>query len=134
MKMERVLTPHVAEPGPGLWSNCLRHGNHVCIAGLVAVDGDFKVLAVGDPAEQSRIIFRNIRHYLTEAGGGLGDVIRMRVYLQNLERDRPAFLAARREFFTGDFPCSTLVEVSALVSPEMLVEIDTDAIIGVGAD
>lgn len=132
MAIERVRTPHVAEPGPGLWSNCLRHGNQVCIAGLVAVDADFNVLAVGDAAEQSRIVFRNIRHYLEAAGGGLGDVIRMRVYLQNLARDRPAFLAARREFFTGDFPCSTLVEVSALVSPEMLVEVDADAIIGAG--
>ena len=49
------------------------------------------------------------------------------------KRDRPAFLAARQEFFTGNFPCSTLVEVSALVSPEMLVEVDADAIIGAGA-
>ena len=57
----------------------------------------------------------------------------MRVYLQNLERDRPAFLEARREFFTGDFPCSTLVEVSALVKPEMLVEVDADAVIGAGS-
>ena len=67
MAIERVLTPHVAEPAPGLWSNCLRHGNNVYVAGLVAVDADFNVLAVGDPGEQSRIIFRSIRHYL-EAG------------------------------------------------------------------
>ena len=68
MTIERVLTPHVAEPSPGLWSNCLRHGKQVYIAGLVAVDADFNVLAVGDPGEQTRIVFRNIRHYL-EAGG-----------------------------------------------------------------
>ena len=133
MAIERVLTSHVAEPAPGLWSNCLRCGNQVYIAGLVAVDADFNVLAVGDPSEQSRIIFRNIRHYLEAAGGSLADIVRMRVYLSNLERDRPAFLEARREFFTGHFPCSTLVEVAALVSPEMLVEVDADAIIGAGA-
>ena len=133
MTIERVLTPHVAEPSPGLWSNCLRHGKQVYIAGLVAVDADFNVLAVGDPGEQTRIVFRNIRHYLEAAGGSLADVVRMRVYLQNLARDRPAFLAARREFFSGDFPCSTLVEVSALVLPEMLVEVDADAILGAGA-
>ena len=132
MAIERVLTPHVAEPSPGLWSNCLRHGNNVYIAGLVAVDADFNVLAVDDPGEQSRIVFRNIRHYLEAAGGSLADVMRMRVYLQNLARDRPAFLAARREFFSGDFPCSTLVEVAALVLPEMLVEVDADAILGAG--
>lgn len=134
MKMERVLTPNVAEPKSGLWSNCMRYGDQVYIAGFVAVDEDFKVLGVGDPAEQTRIIFRNMQHYLEAAGGKLSDIIRMRVYVQNLERDRPAFLAARQEFFKGDFPCSTLVEVSALVSPEMLVEVDADAIIGAGAD
>ena len=133
MAIERVRTPHVAEPGPGLWSNCLRCGDQIYIAGLVAVDADFNVLAVGDPGEQSRIIFRNIGHYLEAAGGSLADIVRMRVYLSNLERDRPAFLEARREFFTGDFPCSTLVEVAALVSPEMLVEVDADAIVGAGA-
>ena len=133
MAIERVLTPHVAEPAPGLWSNCLRCDNQVYIAGLVAVDADFNVLAVGDPAEQTRIIFRNIQHYLEAAGGSLADIVRMRVYLSNLGRDRPAFMEARREFFTGDFPCSTLVEVAALVLPEMLVEVDADAIIGAGA-
>ena len=134
MKIERVLTPHVGEPNPGLWSNCMRCGDQVCIAGFVAVDADFNVLAVGDPGEQTRIIFRNMQHYLEAAGGKLSDIIRMRVYIGNLQRDRPAFLAARQEFFKGDFPCSTLVEVSALVSPEMLVEVDADAIIGAGAD
>ena len=81
MAIERVLTPHVPEPAPGLWSNCLRHGNNVYIAGLVAVDADFNVLAVGDPGEQSRIVFRSIRHYLEAAGGSLADMVRMRVYL-----------------------------------------------------
>ncbi len=132
MKMERVLTPHVSEPAPGLWSNCIRCGDHVYLAGLVAVDKDFNVLAVGDPGEQTRIIFRTMQHYLEAAGGKLSDIVRMRVYVVNLKRDRPAFLAARQEFFSGDFPCSTLVEVSALVSPEMLVEVDADAVIGAG--
>ena len=132
MKLERIRTPHVAEPAPGLWSNCIRCGNQVFLAGLVAIDEDFNVLAKGDPAEQTRIIFRTMEHYLEAAGDRLADIVRMRVYVVNLERDRPAFLAARREFFSGDFPCSTLVEVSALVSPEMLVEVDADAIIGAG--
>ena len=104
MAIERVLTPHVAEPAPGLWSNCLRYGHNVYIAGLVAVDADFNVLAVGDPGEQSRIVFRSIRHYLEAAGGSLADVVRMRVYLQNLERDRPAFLDARRAVLHGRLP------------------------------
>ena len=53
MAIERVRTPHVAEPAPGLWSNCLRCGNQVYIAGLVAVDADFNVLAVCDPDRKS---------------------------------------------------------------------------------
>ncbi len=132
MKMERVLTPHVGEPEPGLWSNCMRVGNQVYIAGFVAWDGK-TVLAPGDPGEQTRIIFRNIQHYLEAAGGKLGDVVRMRIYMTDI-RQRPAVLAARREFFSGDMPCSTLVEVAKLVDPAMLVEVDADAVIGAGAD
>lgn len=133
MKMERVLTDHVAEPEPGLWSNCKRCGDQVFIAGLVSNGPNGDVLGINDPGEQARVIFRRMKHYLEAAGGKMNDVIRVRVYLTDI-RHRPPVLEARREFFTGDFPCSTLYAVSQLVDPRYLVEIDADAIIGAGVD
>jgi 2-iminobutanoate/2-iminopropanoate deaminase len=133
MQMTRVLTEHVNEPEQGLWSNCKRVGDQVLVSGLVAVDDAGDVQAVGDAGEQARLVFSQISHYVTAAGGKMDDVIRVRIYLTDMA-DRPAVLAARREYFTGDFPCSTLVEVSRLIDDRLLVEIDADAIIGSGVD
>jgi len=132
-KLERVLTEHVKEPAPGLWSNCMRCGDQVFISGFVSLSGDGEVLGINDPGEQTRVILRNMRHYLEAAGGKMSDIARVRIYLTDI-RHRPAVLEARREFFNGDFPCSTLFGVSTLVDPAYLVEIDADAIIGAGAD
>ncbi|PPR22467.1 MAG: putative aminoacrylate peracid reductase RutC [Alphaproteobacteria bacterium MarineAlpha10_Bin1] len=132
-KLERILSDHVKEPEPGLWSNCKRCGEQVFISGLVPLGEDGAVLGINDPGEQARVVFRMIQHYVEAAGGKMNDVVRLRIYVTDM-RHRPAVLAARREFFSGDFPCSTLVGVSTLVDPAFLVEIDADAIIGAGAD
>lgn len=132
-KLQRVLSKHVKEPAPGLWSNCMRCGDQVFISGFVSLSADGEVLGINDPGEQTRVILRNMRHYLEAAGGKMSDIARVRIYLTDI-RHRPAVLEARREFFSGDFPCSTLVGVSTLVDPAYLVEIDADAIIGAGAD
>ena len=132
-KIERVLSEHVKEPDPGLWSNCMRCGDQVYISGFVPLSDTGEVLGINDPGEQTRVIFQMIRHYLEAAGGKMSDVVRVRIYVTDM-RHRPAILEARREFFSGDFPCSTLVGVSTLVDPAYLVEIDADAIIGAGPD
>mgnify|MGYP001333303812 CR=1 FL=1 len=132
-KIERVLTEHVTEPEPGLWSNCMRCGDQLFISGFVALSNSGEVLGINDPGEQARVIFRNMQHYLEAAGGKMSDIARVRIYLTDI-RHRPAVLEARREFFSGDFPCSTLIGVSTLVDPAYLVEIDADAIIGAGPD
>lgn len=132
-KLERILTEHVKEPAPGLWSNCMRCGNRIFISGFVSLSNDGEVLGINDPGEQTRVIFRNMRHYLEAAGGKMSDIARVRIYLTDI-RHRPAVLAARQEFFTGDFPCSTLIGVSTLVDPAYLVEIDAEAILGAGPD
>jgi len=131
-KLERVLSEHVKEPEPGLWSNCKRYGEQLFMSGFVPLAGSGEVQGINDPGEQARVIFRKIQHYVEAAGGKMNDVVRLRIYVTDM-RHRPAILAARREFFSGDFPCSTLVGVSTLVDPAYLVEIDADAIIGAGA-
>jgi enamine deaminase RidA (YjgF/YER057c/UK114 family) len=65
---------------------------------------------------------------LAAAGGRMDDVASMNVYLTDMN-NRPAVLEARRQFFSGDFPCSTLVEVSALIDPRLLVEINAVAFV-----
>lgn len=129
MQMSRVVTQQVKEPEPGLWSNCKQVGDRVFVSGLVAYDNDGSVVGEGDAGEQARCIFGQISHYMTAAGGQMDDVVRVRIYLTDMA-DRPAVLAARREFFKGDFPCSTLVEVARLIDDRLLVEIEADGMIG----
>jgi enamine deaminase RidA (YjgF/YER057c/UK114 family) len=94
-KLERILSDHVKEPEPGLWSNCKRCGEQVFISGLVPLGEDGAVLGINDPGEQARVVFRMIQHYVQAAGGKMSDVVRLRIYVTDM-RHRPAVLAARR--------------------------------------
>ena len=131
MKFERVYADNVPEPKPGLWSNCKKSGNLVFLSGLVAVDAEGAVISPNDAHEQACKIFEYIQHYLESAGGNINDLAKMTIFLTDI-RDRPPVLEARRKFFTGDFPCSTLIAVDALIDPRMLVEIEGIAVIGAG--
>ena len=126
---QRVIAPQVAEPPPGLWSNCKRVGNQVFVAGLVAMDANGGVVGEGNPARQATFIFENMQHLLVAAGGRMNDIATMTIFVTDM-KNRPAVLEARRHFFTGDFPCSTLVAVSALIAPRLLVEINAVAFVG----
>ena len=131
-RLQRVLSERVPEPPPGLWSNCKRVGNQVYIAGLVALDAEARVVGEGDPHRQAMFIFESMRHLLVAAGGCMNDIATVNIYVTDMKH-RPAVLEARRVFFTGDFPCSTLVAVSALIDPRLLVEINAVAFIGASA-
>jgi 2-iminobutanoate/2-iminopropanoate deaminase len=125
---ERIYHGAVEEPAPGLWSNCKRVGNQVFIAGLVALR-DGRVVAEGDALSQACFIFENIRRYMEAAGGCIDDVVKVTIFITSM-KDRAAILEARRRFFSGDFPCSTLVAVSALIDPGLLVEIEAVGFVG----
>lgn len=129
LKMQRVYSDKVAEPPPGFWSNCKRIGDWFWVSGFVALDKDGGIVGGGDPGAQARYIFSNIKHYVEAAGGKMSDVVKLNIYLTDM-RHRPAVLEARREFFTGDFPCSTLVGVTSLFDVRALVEIDCSGHIG----
>jgi enamine deaminase RidA (YjgF/YER057c/UK114 family) len=130
-RIERVTTDEVREPAPGLWSNCRRFQNQAFIAGLVALDNDGRVVGRKDPFQQAMFIFETMQHYVHAAGGTMADVINLNIFVTDMVH-RPAVLEARRKFFSGDFPCSTLVAVSALIDPALLVEINAVAFIGAG--
>jgi enamine deaminase RidA (YjgF/YER057c/UK114 family) len=85
-----------------------------------------------DEYEQARQIFGKIKSMIEAAGGTMADVVKVIIYVTNIKNNTRVW-AARREFFTGNFPVSTLVEVRALAAPEILVEIEAIAHIGKGA-
>jgi len=126
-KRTRVISPKVAEPPPERWSNCLRVGDMVFVAGMVARVGD--KIEGADEYEQSRIIFGKIKDLVEAAGGQMNDVVKVTIFVVNI-RNNTKVWQARREFFTGDFPASTLVEIRALATPDTLVEIEAIAMIG----
>ena len=132
MTIRRVTTPLAPEPPPERWSNCLVVDGVAYVAGMVARGDDVKDLAGKDEYEQARIIFGKIKALIEAAGGTMADVVKVIIYVTNI-RNNTKVWKARAEFFKGNFPVSTLVQVAALASPEILVEIEAIAHIGKGA-
>jgi enamine deaminase RidA (YjgF/YER057c/UK114 family) len=131
MTIRRITSPAAPEPPPERWSNCLLVDGIAYVSGMVA-RGDGVDLAKMDEYEQAKVIFGKIKGLLEAAGGSMADVVKIIVYVTNIKNNVKVW-AARREFFTGNFPASTLVEVRALAQPEILVEIEAIAHIGKGA-
>lgn len=129
MKQIRVMHPDVIEPEPQSWSNCKKVGDHVYIAGMVALIGDKQLAGIGDTYTQARVIFGHIKNLMEAAGGCIDDVVRLVIYITDIEQ-RYEVWRARREYFHGHYPTCALVEVSALFVPEILVEIEAIGIIG----
>ena len=127
----RVTSPHVAEPPPERWSNCLVVGDICYIAGMTSRANDGKTIQGVNAYEQAQVIFGKIKHMVEAAGGNMADVVKIVIYCTSI-RDNTEVWRARREFFSGDFPVSTLVGVKELGTPDTLVEIEAIAHIGCG--
>ena len=133
MNKTRIRAAPAGEPPQGTWSNCLVIDRHVYIAGMTSRSDEFDKI-VGDNAyEQSKAIFDKIKALIEVAGGTMSDIVKVNVFLTDVN-DRQQVWEARREYFDGDFPVSTLLEISKLVHPDMLVEIEAVGILGAGAD
>lgn len=130
MKKTRVLSEHVAEAPPGRWSNCLRVGPHVYIAGLTARAPDGTIPVAGEYA-QAKVIFEKMRHLVTAAGGKMDDMVKLTIFVTDITQNTEVW-RARQEFFNGDFPTCSLVEVRALATPDILVEVEGMALLGCG--
>ena len=120
----RAVSPEVPEPAPGTWSNCLVVGGIAYLAGMTASGGD-----LSDEYTQSKTIFAKIRHLIEAAGGTMADITKVTIFVTDISQ-REQVWKARREFFTGNFPASTLVQVAALANPSLKVEIEAVAHIG----
>ena len=111
------------------YSRVVRVGPFVYVSGTTAVDEKGNLVGPGDAYAQASYIFQKIEKALSEVGAGLKDVVRTRMYLINVA-DWEAVCRAHSKALNEVRPVSTLVEVSALITPEMLVEIEIDAVIG----
>jgi len=120
----RAISPDVPEPAPGTWSNCLVAGGVAYLAGMTARGAE-----LGDEYAQSTAIFTKIRHLVEAAGGTMADIVKVTIFVTDISQ-REKVWQARREFFTGNFPASTLVQVAALADPSIKVEIEAVAHIG----
>ena len=110
------------------YSRAVRVGNLVAVAGTTAVDESGTLIGEGSPYEQARFIFQKIARALTQAGASLENVVRVRTFVTDIARWEDV-ARAQGEVFANIRPAATLVEVSALIKPELLVEIEVDAIV-----
>ena len=128
--MSDRLNIHTGAPWESIVGYCraVRVGSHVAVTGTASVGENGKVVGVGDAYAQTRRCLEIIEKALKDAGAGIEDVVRTRIYVTDIGQWEVVG-RAHGEVFGEVYPATTMVEVSALIDPDMLVEIEADAIV-----
>ena len=127
----RYTSPKVKEPAPKLWSNCLVCDGIAYIAGLTSRNADGVTIDGKNEYEQTKIIFEKHKALIEAAGGKMSDFTKLTIFVTRIQYNTEVW-KARAEFFKGNFPTCSLVEVSKLAAPNIFVEIEGIAHIGKG--
>jgi reactive intermediate/imine deaminase len=113
------------------YANGVRAGDTLYVSGQVALDGEGRLVGPGDVVAQTRQVLDNVQRVLAAGGATLKDVVKVTVFLANVD-DRPRVNEVRQAYFGDHRPASTLVEVSRLALPGLLVEIEAVAVVPTG--
>lgn len=109
------------------YSRAIRAGNRVMVTGTTSVDERGDIVGVGDAYTQTKYIFQKIEKYLKEAGSSIDKVVWNRMFVTDISQWEDIG-RAHAEFFKDIKPCATMVEVKGFIHPDMLIEIETEAI------
>ncbi len=132
MKIEQVIT-HPDPYKPFLVSQAIRAGEFVFVSGQPGYGDDGEIVNKNDFNAQADLAFKNLKRALLAGGSSLNRVVKVTIYLTSMAH-MPQMLGLRRKWFSLPYPAETMVEVSALYSPEAMIEIEAIGLVGENAD
>lgn len=127
MERKNIYSSTKWEPLVG-YSRAVKIGSHIYVSGTTATDAHSQIVGINDPYQQTVQTIRNIEEALRQAGASLRWVVRTRIFVKNID-DWQEIGKAHAEFFSEIRPASTMVEINRLVHPDMLVEMEADAVL-----